>query len=97
MRASHVVLSRGSLGETFALTRGEFSGPVTYPAILYAVERVSTSPLAVRLPALVFSLLAVAMMLGFVAIDEHPHRTVAAIEPPDVAFDCDSFLDAAHG
>lgn len=61
-------ISRGTLPETLTLTRGLHSAPITDPLILYAVEKVSSGPLAVRMPSLVASVLAVFLMLCFVTI-----------------------------
>ena len=61
-------ISRDTLAETLVLTRGLHSAPVTHPLVLYAVEKVASGPLAVRLPSLAASLLAVCSMLCFAAI-----------------------------
>jgi hypothetical protein len=61
-------ISRGTLSETLVLTRGLHSAPIVHPFILYAVERVGSGPLAVRLPSLVASVLGVCLMLCFVTI-----------------------------
>src|SRR5580693_1702549 len=51
-------ISRGTLQQTLTLTRGLHSAPITDPLILYAVERVNSGSLAVRMPSLVASVLA---------------------------------------
>src|SRR5271155_2194598 len=48
--ASAANSSRGTWREALPLTRGFHSAPITDPLILSAVEKVSTEPLAVRLP-----------------------------------------------
>ena len=61
-------ISRGTLGQTLILTRDLHSAPITDPLILYAIEKVNAGPLAVRIPSLVASMLAVFLMLCFVTI-----------------------------
>ncbi len=68
-------ISRGTLSETLILTRGFHSAPIIHPAVLYAVEKVSASPLAVRLPSLLASVLAVVLLLCFVTIPVIDHKT----------------------
>ncbi len=68
-------ISRGTLSETLALTRGFHSAPIIDPLILYAVERVGTGPLAVRLPSVAASLLAVISMLCFVTLPSVDFKT----------------------
>jgi hypothetical protein len=58
-------ISRGTISETLTLTRGFHSAPILDPLILYTVERMGTSPWAVRLPSVTTSLLAVMLMLCF--------------------------------
>ncbi len=69
-------ISRGTLHETLTLTRGFHSAPITDPLLLYAVEKVSNGPMAVRMPSLVASVLAVFLMLCFVTIPSIDYRTV---------------------
>lgn len=61
-------ISRGTLAQTLTLTRSLHSAPITDPLILYAAERLSSGPLAVRLPSVMASILAVFLMLCFVTI-----------------------------
>src|SRR5579864_4952086 len=61
-------ISRGTLSQTLILTRDLHSAPITDPLILYAVEKVNAGALAVRIPSLVASMLAVFLMLCFVTI-----------------------------
>ncbi len=61
-------ISRGTVGETLALTRALHSAPIVHPVILHWTEVVSTQPLAVRFPSLLASILAVCLMLYFVRI-----------------------------
>ncbi|HWY60248.1 MAG TPA: hypothetical protein VNZ03_37650 [Terriglobales bacterium] len=68
-------ISRGTLPETLILTRGFHSAPIIDPLILYAVERVGSGPLAVRIPSLVASVLAVFVMLCFVTIPSIDYQT----------------------
>ena len=68
-------ISRGTLSETLILTRGLHSAPILDPLILYAVERVGSGPLAVRMPSLVASVLAVLLMLCFVTIPSIEYKT----------------------
>ena len=68
-------ISRGTLAQTLTLTRGLHSAPITDPLILYAVERVGSGPLAVRIPSLVASVLAVLLMLCFVTIPSIDYKT----------------------
>jgi hypothetical protein len=68
-------ISRGTIAQTLILTRGLHSAPITDPLILYAVERVGSGPLAVRMPSLVASILAVALMLCFVTIPSIDYRS----------------------
>ncbi len=56
-------ISRGTMTETIELTRGLHSAPIVHPLILYAVEKVRADTLAVRLPSLVASVLAVLVLL----------------------------------
>jgi hypothetical protein len=57
------------------LVRGLHSAPITHPLILYAVEKISAGPLAVRLPSLVASLLAVVLMLYLATIPSIDYKT----------------------
>lgn len=59
--------SRGTLAQVLEETR-QFSAPVIHPYILYLVERIGTSPVAVRAPSVVASLLAVLLMLAMVRV-----------------------------
>jgi hypothetical protein len=68
-------ISRGTLAQTLTLTRGLHSAPITDPLILYAVERLGSGPLAVRMPSLVASVLAVFLMLCFVTIPSIDYKT----------------------
>lgn len=68
-------ISRGTLSQTLILTRGFHSAPIVHPVLLYAVEKASASPLAVRLPSLVPSGLAVVLMLCFVTIPAIDYKT----------------------
>ena len=68
-------ISRGTLSQTLYLTRSLHSAPITDPLILYAVERVSVAPLAVRTPSFVASILAVFLMLCFVTIPTIDYKT----------------------
>jgi hypothetical protein len=68
-------ISRGTLSQMLTLTRGFHSAPIVDPLILYSVERVSTEPLAVRMPSLVASVLAVLLMLCFVTIPSIDYKT----------------------
>ena len=68
-------ISRGTLSETLILTRGLHSAPILDPLILYAVEKVGRGPLAVRMPSLVASVLAVFLMLCFVTIPSIEYKT----------------------
>ena len=61
-------ISRGSMSETIILTRLEHSAPILHPLILFAVERVAQTPLAVRVPSLVASILAIFALLGFTTL-----------------------------
>jgi len=61
-------ISRGTLSQTLVLTRGFHSAPIIHPALLYAIEKISAGPLAVRFPSLVASVMAVVLMLCFVTI-----------------------------
>jgi len=70
-------ISRGTLAQTLTLTRGLHSAPILDPMVLYAVEKVGDGPLAVRLPSLVASLLAVMLMLCFAAIPSVGTRAAA--------------------
>jgi hypothetical protein len=70
-------ISRGTLAETFTLTRREHSAPGVHPLVLYAVEKVSAGPLAVRIPSLVASVLAVIVMLCLVRIRSIGYQTAA--------------------
>jgi uncharacterized membrane protein len=58
--------SRDSLTHMLAATRSRGSAPVVHPYILYLVEKVSKSAVAVRTPSLLASLLAVLVMLALV-------------------------------
>jgi hypothetical protein len=68
-------ISRGTLSQTLILTRDLHSAPITDPLILYAVEKVNAGPLAVRIPSLVASVLAVLLMLCFVTIPSIDYKT----------------------
>jgi hypothetical protein len=68
-------ISRGTLSQTLILTRDLHSAPITDPLILYAVEKVNAGPLAVRIPSLVASMLAVFVMLCFVTIPSIDYKT----------------------
>ena len=61
-------ISRGTLPETLTLTRAFHSAPMFHPLLLWGVEKVSTGPLAVRMPSVIASLLAVLLMLFFAKI-----------------------------
>ncbi len=58
-------ISRGTFSEVLEKTR-RVSAPVVHPFILYLVEKVGRSAVAVRLPSALASLLAVFMMLAMV-------------------------------
>ncbi|MGB9067683.1 MAG: hypothetical protein WCC21_03860 [Candidatus Acidiferrales bacterium] len=68
-------ISRGTLSQTLTLTRDLHSAPIVDPLILYAVEKVGTGPLAVRLPSLAASILSVIVMLCFVTIPTIDYKT----------------------
>ncbi len=57
--------SRGTLAQVLEETR-QVSAPVIHPYILYLVEKIGTSPVAVRAPSVLASLLAVLLMLAMV-------------------------------
>jgi hypothetical protein len=61
--------SRGSLKEVLEQTRMWGSYPVTYPWILYLVEKVGEGPAAVRAVSVLASILAVLMMLAMVRVN----------------------------
>ncbi len=61
-------ISHHSIAETVALTRGMHSAPLTHPILLSFVEKFSARPIAVRAPSMIFSLLAVALMLCFAGL-----------------------------
>lgn len=63
-------VAQGSLFQTLILTRALHSAPIVHPLILYGVERVSATPLAVRLPSLSASVLAVLLMLCLAQIPD---------------------------
>ena len=58
--------SRSTLTHMIETTRARGSAPVVHPYILYLVERVGKSAVAVRAPSVLASLLAVFMMLAMV-------------------------------
>ncbi len=68
-------ISRGALAQTLILTRGFHSAPIVHPLVLFAVEKVSASPLAVRIPSLMASVLAVVLMLCLVKIPSIDYQT----------------------
>jgi len=68
-------ISRGTLSQTLTLTRDLHSAPITDPLILYAVEKINASPLAVRIPSFLASVLAVFLMLWFVTIPSIDYKT----------------------
>jgi hypothetical protein len=68
-------ISRGTLNQTLILTRDLHSAPITDPLILYAIEKVNAGPLAVRIPSLVASVLAVLLMLCFVSMPSIDYKT----------------------
>ena len=68
-------ISRGTLSQTLTLTRDLHSAPITDPLILYVVEKLSTSPLAVRIPSFTASVLAILFMLCFVTIPSIDYKT----------------------
>ena len=68
-------ISRGTFADTVALTRVLHSAPLIHPIILWVVERFSSEPYAVRLPSLVFSLLAVCTMFFFARIPGISQKT----------------------
>jgi hypothetical protein len=68
-------ISRGTLSQTLTLTRDLHSAPITDPLILYAVEKVNSGPLAVRIPSFLASMLAVFLMLCFVTIPSIDYKT----------------------
>jgi hypothetical protein len=68
-------ISRGTLSETLTLVRGLHSAPITHPLILYVVEKISAGPLAVRIPSVIASVLAVVLMLCFVTIPSIDYKT----------------------
>ena len=68
-------ISRGTLAQTLTLTRGLHSAPIADPLLLYAVEKVGSGPLAVRMPSFATSLLAVLVMLGFVTLPSIDYKT----------------------
>src|SRR5271157_5106111 len=59
-------ISRGTLIQMLEETRSHCSAPVVHPYILYLVERVGKGPVAVRMPSVLASLLAVPVMLAMV-------------------------------
>ncbi len=59
--------SRGTFTQVLDETR-QFSAPLIHPSILYLVEKVGKGAVAVRLPSLLASLLAVLMMLAMVRV-----------------------------
>ena len=61
-------ISRGTLTQTLLLTRGFHSAPILDPLVLFGVERISGTPLAVRLPSFVASIAAVLLMLAFAGL-----------------------------
>jgi hypothetical protein len=61
-------ISRGTLPETVVLTRAFHSAPILDPLILWSVEKISAGSLAVRMPSLIASMLAVLLMLCFARI-----------------------------
>ena len=85
-------ISRGTLSETLTLTRGFHSAPILHPLILFATEKISSGPFAVRFPAFIASLLAVALVLGFVFILSVDRRTAAlaalmlAVSAPQIRY-----------
>ena len=70
-------ISRGTLGQTLAITRGLHTAPIVDPLILYVVEKVSVTPIAVRIPSVAASLLAVLLMLCLYAIPSIGPRAAA--------------------
>lgn len=58
--------SRSTLTHMIEATRSRGSAPVAHPYILYLVEKIGKSAVAVRLPSVLASLLAVFMMLAMV-------------------------------
>ena len=59
-------VARDTLTHMIAETRGRLTSPILYPSILYLVQKVSTSAVAVRAPSVLASLLAVGLMLAMV-------------------------------
>jgi hypothetical protein len=57
-------LSGGSFHEMLTRNRHENSAPVVHPAIIYVTEKIDDGPLALRLPALVASLVAILILLA---------------------------------
>lgn len=55
--------TRGSLAETLRNTRTDNSCPILYPLILFAVQKVRSDPITVRLPALVSSVLLIILVV----------------------------------
>ena len=55
--------SRGSLSSVLARTRDSNSSPILYPLVLYAVQKVESSPLSVRIVPAAASVLTVAVLL----------------------------------
>ena len=58
--------SRGTLTHMLEETRARCSAPIVHPYILYLVQKVSSGPVAVRVPSVLASLLAMLVMLAMV-------------------------------
>jgi hypothetical protein len=58
--------SRGTLTQMLEETRARLTSPIIYPCILYLVERVSKTAVAVRMPSVLASLLAILVILTMV-------------------------------
>jgi uncharacterized membrane protein len=69
--------SRGTLRQALDETR-HFSAPMAHPYLLYLVEKVESTPIAVRIPSVVASLLAVLLMLAMVRAGISPEASIFA-------------------
>jgi uncharacterized membrane protein len=69
--------SRGSMLQALDETR-QFSAPMAHPYLLYLVEKVDSSPIAVRMPSFLASVLAVLLMLAMVRAGISPEAAIFA-------------------
>lgn len=69
--------SRGTLLQAFDETR-HFSAPMAHPYLLYLVEKVESTPRAVRMPSVVASVLVVLLMLAMVRAGISPEACIFA-------------------